>query len=384
MTRTRARPLRVAYLITSSGMGGAEREVCYLAEAFHRRGWPVAAVSMLPLEAPLADLATEGIHTESLLMRRATPDPRAMLRLRTFVKRWKPDILHAHMVHANLLARLSRLLVGIPVVVSTMHNQDEGAQWRYLAYRLTDRLSDVTTTVSRVAVSEAVRRGAAPRRRIILVPNGIETAGLARSPHVRARVRAALGITDAFVWLAVGRFMEAKGYADMVAAFERLAASQPSARLLIAGAGPLQDAIATQIRTAGLEGRIELVGLRSDVPDLMQAADAFVMSSRWEGLPMVLLEAGASSLPIVATDVGGSRDAVLDGVSGHLTQPRDPAGLARAMETVMVLSPEQREAMGEAGRQHISRTFEIELVADTWEGLYLGALDRRRVESRPA
>ncbi|MBA3235139.1 MAG: glycosyltransferase, partial [Chloroflexi bacterium] len=100
-------------------------------------------------------------------------DPRALLRLVRLLRRWRPDVLHAHMVHANLLARVSRVLVRGPIVISTMHNQDEGAHWRYLAYRVTDRLSAVTTTVSTVAVEEAVRRHAVPRARIRLTHNGI-------------------------------------------------------------------------------------------------------------------------------------------------------------------------------------------------------------------
>lgn len=365
---------RVAYLITSSGMGGgAEREVCHLARVFGRRGWEVAALSMLPLERPVSDLETEGIQTETLGMRRGIPDPRALIRLRDFVRRWQPDVLHAHMVHANLLARLSRLLVRIPTVISTMHNQDEGSQWRYLAYRLTDRLSDVTTTVSQVAMTEAVRRGAVPRGAIRLVPNGISTGEYVRDPLIRERTRSSLGLGERFTWLAVGRMVEAKGYADMVAAFGRVHERYPDAALLVAGAGPLEGSIREMIRHASLEQAVSLLGLRSDVPALMQAADAFVMSSKWEGLPMVILEAAASSMPIVATDVGGSRDAILDGISGHVTQAGRPEAVARAMCQVMNLTTSEREAMGEAGRMHTLRTFEIERVADTWEELYRGA-----------
>jgi glycosyltransferase involved in cell wall biosynthesis len=276
------------------------------------------------------------------------------------------------MVHANLLARLSRLLVKTPIVISTIHNQDEGPQWRYVAYRLTDRLANVTTTVSQAATVEAVRRGAVPRGAILLVPNGIKTGEYARNALVRQRTRATLGVGERFTWLAVGRLVDAKGYPDMVAAFKDAHDRRPQAKLLIAGTGPLEESMKGMIRQAGLQEAVSLLGLRPDVPALMQAADAFVLSSRWEGLPMVILEAGASSLPIVATDVGGSRDAVLDGVSGYLTRVGDPTAVGRAMCKVMDLPARDREAMGAAGRGHICRTFEIEAVADRWEQIYVG------------
>src|SRR6185295_17220993 len=319
-----ARP-RVAFVITDSGMGGAEREVCHLAEEFKRRGWDVAAITMLPLTSPIADLASRGIKTFSLGMRLGVPDPRGLIRLARLLRRLRPDVVHGHMVHANLLARLSRLLAPAPVVISTIHNENEGAQWRYLAYRLTNGLSDVTTAVSRVAQLEAMRRGAAPAGRILLVPNGLSTTPYERDDAARARLRDSLELGDRFTWLAVGRLAEAKGYGDMVAAFAMTLREHPDARLLIAGVGTLDDQIRAETRRLGIEGSVRLLGLRTDVSALMQAADGFLLTSRWEGLPMVLLEAGASGLPIVATDAGGSRDAVLDGVSGFVTPVGDPA-----------------------------------------------------------
>ena len=354
-------------------MGGAERQVCYLAQTLHRRGWEVAAISMLPLKRPIADLEAEGILTASLGMRQGAPDPRALVRLGRFLRAWRPDVLHGHMFHANLLARLSRLVARTPMVVSTIHNQDEGSQWRYVAYRLTDRLGDVTTTVSRVAVAESIRRGAVSANSIRLVPNGIRTIEYDRDEALRAVTRSALDLGDRFTWLAVGRLVPAKGYGDMLAAFAQARALHPDAELLIAGAGPLEESIRADAQAAGLERAVHMLGLRPDVRALMQAADASVMSSRWEGLPMVLLEAGASSLPIVTTDVGGSRDAVVDGVSGFVTPVADPGAVGRAMSRVMELGAEDRQSMGAAGRAHVCREFDIEAVVDTWEALYRGA-----------
>lgn len=369
MTAPGSRP-RVAYLITSSGLGGAELEVRDLALAFRRRGWDAGVISMLELGPPFTELGSAGIRTASLDMTRGIADPRALARLRTLLREWRPDVLHAHMVHANLLARVSRLFARTPVLVSTIHNQDEGPQWRYWAYRATARLSDVTTAVSAAAVETAVRRGAARSGRIILVPNGLDTTRFRPDTVAREQTRRALGLTDEFAWLAVGRLVEAKDHPTLIAAFRRALDDHPEARLLIAGTGPLEQAVAADIRRSGVTETAALLGLRPDIAALMQAADGFVLSSAWEGLPMVLLEAAASALPIVATDVGGSREAVIDGISGYVVPPRDSLTLGRQMGTVMSMSPRARAEMGSAGREHAVRSFDLETIADVWEGLY--------------
>lgn len=367
---------RVLYLVTSSGMGGAEQQVRSLALTFHRRGWDVTVVSMLPLIPPLSELAAAGVALATLGMTRGVADPRGLWRLRSVLRQVKPDVLHAHMVHANLMARVSRLLRPTPVVVSTIHNQDEGAQWRYLAYRATDRLSDVTTAPSELAVREAVRRGAASGSGVLLVPNGIAVDEFGPDPAARESLRRELGVSASFVWLAVGRLDSAKAHPDLITAFGEIAPARP-ATLLIAGVGPLGQEISAMIRDRGLDDRVRLLGLRRDIPRLMQAADAFVMSSAWEGLPLALLEAAASALPVVATDVGGSREAVIDGVSGYLVPPRDPPALARAMADVMELPEPARRAMGQAGRHHMGRSFDLDVVVDRWERLYRDLLARR-------
>jgi glycosyltransferase involved in cell wall biosynthesis len=305
-------------------------------------------------------------------MRQGIADPRALVRMGRILRRVRPDVVHGHMVHANLLARVARLVAPTPRVISTIHNENEGSQWRYVAYRLTNRLAEVTTTVSRTALAESVRRGAAPAGSIVLVPNGLDVKRYERDDGIRHTTREGLGLGDRFTWLAVGRLAEAKGYPEMIGAFAAVVREHPEATLLIAGEGRLEADVRARIGAAGIADSVRLLGLRSDVAALMQAADGFLMTSRWEGLPMVLLEAGASGLPIVATDVGGSRDVVIDGVSGHLTPAGDPGATAAAIGRVMGMPAADRRSMGEAGREHVRRTFDMAPVADTWEALYRG------------
>ena len=222
MTLDGGRPPRVMYLATSMGVGGAEQQARYLARSFRRRGWDVMVVSMIPLSHDESALRSEGVAVHSLGMRPGMPDPRGLARLIRLMRDFRPDVLHSLMVHANLLARIVRPITRPRVVVSSVHTPNEGRQWRYLAYRLTNWLTDCTTAVSQDAIEVATRRGAAPRDGIRLIGNGIDLDEFRPDPATRARVRADLGLGDAFTWLGVGRMTGAKAYPDMVSAFADL------------------------------------------------------------------------------------------------------------------------------------------------------------------
>ena len=125
-----------------------------------------------------------------------------------------------------------------------------------------------------------------------------------------------LGLDGEFAWLAVGRFEQAKDYPTMLRAFARVHAAHPAAVLLLVGRGSLQAETQSLAASLGLDGRVRFVGTREDVPEFMTVADGYVMSSAWEGMPMVLLEAAAAGLPIVATMVGGNPEVVRDGSHG--------------------------------------------------------------------
>jgi glycosyltransferase involved in cell wall biosynthesis len=127
---------------------------------------------------------------------------------------------------------------------------------------------------------------------------------------------------------------------------------------------------------------VRLLGLRRDIPDLLNAADAFVLPSLWEGMPLTLLEASATALPIVATDVGGNSEVVLDGKTGYLVPPQEAKALTQAMLRVMLLSANDRIAMGQAGRAHVVQNSELEQVVDRWESLYRELLQRKGINCK--
>jgi len=362
-------PSSIVFLLTSLSFAGAEVQVVNLATELRRRHWKVRVVSMLPPEALADKLEKQGIEYVSLNMRRGVADPRVLFKLARLLRGWRPQVLHCHMVHANLLGRLVRLLVSVPVVISTAHSINEGGWLRERLYRLTDSLASITTNISQAAVDRYVEVGAVPRGRIRFIPNGLDLETFRSNPELRQEMRRKLQLLEPFIWLAVGRFDEAKDYPTMLQAFARTAGEQPAVLLLVGGDG-LEEKMMPLVQRLGLESRVRFLGVRDDIQLLMKGADGYLMSSAWEGMPMVLLEAAATGLPIVTTDVGGNREVVEDEVSGFVVAPGDPDGLARAIQRMMELPAVERHMMGEAGRRRVEQRFGLQAIVDQWEALY--------------
>ncbi|WP_342051796.1 MULTISPECIES: glycosyltransferase [unclassified Cupriavidus] len=358
------RALRILLVATGLKVGGAEHQVAALAGAFRALGHVVAIVSLSPgreIEVPA------GVEVIELAMRKTPAGlARALWQARAFVRAWRPDIIHAHMVHANLFARLLTRIVRCPPLVCTAHSYREGGRARMLAYRLTDRWCALTTHVSEAGRAGMIAAGAVPAARVVVMPNGIDIARFHYDAARRARTRASLGIDDGTPLLMhVGRLVPAKAQHVLIDAFAR--AHDKRARLLIAGGGPLADALAAQVHARGLDGRVQLLGPRQDVPALLDAADAFALSSEIEGSPLVLAEALANGCPVVSTDAPGVRE-IVDGL-GAIVPRGDTEALAAAIDTAL------REGRGDAHAQaarraHARATCALDTVAQRWLACY--------------
>ncbi|WP_042880481.1 glycosyltransferase [Cupriavidus necator] len=357
--------MRIMLLITCLQLGGAEQQVAALARQYRSRGHAVSVVSLMPgCELPLP----EGVETLMLNIRK-TPVAllAALMQIRRFVLRWRPDIVHSHMIHANLVARLLTRVCPVPATICTAHNYFEGGALRMLAYRITDRWADLTTQVSDEGRQRMIDVRAAPASRIIYVPNGFDMKRYRPSADRRATTRAELGLRpdDRFI-LNVGRLVPDKAQTDLIDAFAQASLGDDTL-LMIAGEGPQRDALARRIEQHGLTGRVLLLGKRMDVPALLNAADLFVLSSVIEGMPLVVGEALASGCPVVATDASGV-PAMIRGV-GTLVRRGDTPALARAIRDAV--SQGRGEAADEAARhQHIATAFNIEVIAREWLRLY--------------
>jgi glycosyltransferase involved in cell wall biosynthesis len=362
---------RLVLLTTSLSWGGAQVQLVRLARELKRRGWDVGIISMLEPELFSEELESTGIRVASLKMQRGSADLGALARAVVILRRWRPAVLCSFLYHANLLGRVAGRLAGIPVIVSSIRNENFGGSTRDRIVRLTNWASHAVTTNSRLAATKLAERRVVAGDRVRVIPNSIVVSEFERDPDERYRLRGELGVgEDEFLWVAVGRLDMAKDYPTLLAAVERLvAAGQPTA-LRVAGDGPLRGALEVQVRDLGLEERVAFLGPRRDCPALYGAADGFVLSSLWEGLPNVIMEALAAGTPVVATRVGGVGELVEDGQSGFLVPPRDAPALVDAMRRLMDTPVEERMRMGLRGRAHMEREYGVESITDMWESLY--------------
>jgi glycosyltransferase involved in cell wall biosynthesis len=360
--------MRIAYMLTSLGIGGAERQVIALAERMTARGHTVALLVLRPRQPEQWRTTVDVVHLD---MNKSLPGAGSgVARAHRFLRAFQPDLLHSHTFPANMTARMLRLLGSAPVVVSTIHNIYEGGLRRTILYSLTDGFTLHTTAVSDDVAKQAIRGGAVTPRKCSVVTNGIDTAEFAPDPERRAATRAHLHTGDDFIWLTAGRVVPAKDYPNLLRAFAQAQTSLPQMQLWIAGeAGTSERSkIETLVSQHGLTQRIRLLGLRRDMPALLDAADAFVLASAWEGMPLAIGEAMAMEKEVAATDVGGVRELV--GATATLVPPRNSDDLATAMLNVARTSLEVRQSIGRAARQRIIECFGIDARVDDWEALY--------------
>jgi len=362
--------MRILYLITGLGLGGAERQVVDLADHYASRGARVMIVYLTGaarLHPSSPDIEVLGIGME----RSVTSLVQAFFRIRRLVLAFRPDVVHSHMVHANLLARLVRLITPMPRLVCTAHSTNEGGRMRMLGYRVTHRLADVTTSVTREAARALVARLAAPGGGIVAVVNGIDTDRYRPCAEERQRLRQDEMVRpDEKVILAAGRLVKEKDYGNLLLAFSMLRKTRERCSLWIAGEGPLLLELQGLADRLGISERVRFLGARSDTPALFNAADVFVLASKWEGFGLVVAEAMATEKVVVATDCGGVREVLGD--CGYLVPPGAADLLCEAL--LQALSMDQRDAavLGRRARQRIREHYSLECVANIWSQIYEG------------
>lgn len=387
--------IRVLQIVPTHSLGGALLTAMLIAERLDPNRYESGLVvghNAGPEGSLLEDMRRRGIDVELVPSLCRSPHPwrdlRAVLELRNLLRRRRPHILHTHGSKTKQLLPLATRLVNVPIRIAHIH----GWEWYPATSALGRRVFKAASRMSAraydalIAGSDAMRRegleagvGKAGQYRVVQAPVDTAAFNPDRREEVRREVRAELDLPEgAPVVVSVMRLAPQKAPLDLIAAAEIVAQVRGDVRFLIVGGGELEEELRRDVEVRRLDANVRMLGVRRDVPALMKAADVFALSSVWEAMGIVYLEASAVGLPCVGTRVGGVPEAVEHGETGLLVPPRDPHLLAQAILKV-VDDAQLAERLGQAGREK-ALDFAEDRYVQQMEDVYHRLLDGGKVQ----
>jgi glycosyltransferase involved in cell wall biosynthesis len=330
-------------------------------------------------------LRSEGVEVVSL-GRRPGRDWRVAWRLARAARDRDIDVFHAHQYTPFFYAALARVVsCGGPRLILTEHGRhypDRVRPLRRAVNRLAlDRLADAVNACCRFSADGLATVDGFAGGRIEVIENGIDLSRYSLASD-RAGLRRSLGLDPSRRYIiTIARFHPVKDHATLLRAFADVARTRSDTDLLLAGDGPLRAELEQQARAAGIAERVQFLGIRSDVPDLLKASDLFALTSVSEAASLTLLEAMASGVAVVVTNVGGNPEIVRNGIEGLLVPRGDSAAIGKALLQILD-DPGRAAAMGAAGRARVQARYQLQRTVDSYLAVYRRVTGRsRRLES---
>ena len=375
-TTTRQKVATVCQVVHSLEVGGTEVLVAQFARNLSDKFRMV--IACLDRLGPLGeDLRHEGFEVR-VIGRNAGIDWRCGRNLSRFLREYNVDLIHAHQYTPFFQGLVSRVFYRRPPVLFTEHGRhhpDVPSRKRAIANRLLVQQRDRVVAVGSAVKQALITNERINGDRIAVVYNGVDLAPYANIVHAdRAGIRRELQLDDdSFVIAQVARLNRLKDHATAIRTVRRLKDSHIKVRLLIAGNGEERPTIESLIREHDVGNEVRMLGTRNDVPRILAASDAFLLTSISEGIPLTVIEAMAARLPIVSTRVGGVAEVVMDGVTGLLANAQDDSSLANHL-TRLANSRALSSRLGDAGRERAFTSFSEVTMHEAYRSLYEGML----------
>lgn len=380
--------ISILFFGTQMALGGAQKLLLDQARWFHGHGNQVTAVFFYDKQG-LSDSWRQGLGFPLLTLSKTGPTGNIIARtvglvgglfqLWRLLRRGHFDVIETFTYDSNLLALPLAWLAGVKARIATHHGMIERfPRWieRLHSLIINAGIASVLVSVSSKTSEQAVRAGIKPQH-LRVIPNGIPP--LDHSGVDRLQRRSEMGLEDAdILLLSVGRLVYQKGHEYLIRAVPMILSRFPRVKVMICGDGALRAELAAEVSGLNLAGSVSLQGNRSDLNRFLESADIFVLPSRWEGLPIALLEAMGSGLPVVATQVEGVEEVVQHGVQGFLVPPGDTQALAHAL-LELIQQPGLRTEMGNAARRRIDESYTIDIMCTRYQRLMLDLLQDSRV-----
>lgn len=366
-------PYRLTYVIGELGKGGAEYQLYELLRGLDRDRFEPTVVALAAggywagpiraLDVPVHEIPANG-----------SADLGRLRRLRVKLRALAPQILHTVLWSGNSYGRLAAIGLSIPVVLTAERNVIARPSWQVMVERTLDRLTDRYLVNCQAIADGLVGREGLPAEKMLVVHNGIDLTRLPAFVVDRRPARVALGFAPERRLVAqVGRLAPQKDYPTFLAAAATVAAEHADVDFLVVGEGGLRPELEERARQLGIADRVRFLGLRHDVPALLGAVDVFALTSLYEGLPNVVIEAMSAGAVAVATDVGGTAELVASGETGILIPPRDPAAAAAGIAGLL-REPDALARMATAARRRIETDFGMDAMVRRTTAIYLDRL----------
>lgn len=360
---------KVLFIIWSLERGGAERFLAGLLTHLDRTKFEPVLCCLNWKGEWGEQIETLGIKVIAL-NKKGKVDLKAFAQLRRIIREGEFDIVNTHLWLADTMGRLAAIKEKTPIIVSTAQNVDV---WKKSWHRMVDRWFAKHTNMV-IAVSQAVKKYyhedvGIPTDKINVIPNAIDVSAYENIGDITYLYKDLNITSDDFVIACVGRLNPQKAHHFLLESLKPLKSKYTNLKVVIVGKGELKNHLVTLSKEYGVSDIVRFVGHRSDIPQILAFSDALVLPSIFEGLPLCVLEAMASELPVIATDVGGTAELAVDGVTGYIVPPRDPQALTAAIEKLMKLS-DQGKALGTAGKKIVTERFSIQAITRQTEQLF--------------
>jgi glycosyltransferase involved in cell wall biosynthesis len=368
---------RIGYVIGQLSYGGAERQLYELVRGMDRRRFRCFVYCLSEEISPYGDMLREAGAELRVFKRHSHFDVARVVKLASLLRKDRIDILHSFLFQGNGYAWPAQILARVPILVTSARNCKEMGLLRDWVNRLAFRMSDAIVCNGEAVQSFIVRHYWAPANKCAVIYNGVDGN---RFVPVSRDSQPPAGHSAKRLIITVGRLVPQKELDLFLEAASLLSRKKAGIRFLIVGDGPSRAALEQSASRKGLNGQVSFLGERADIAELLQNADVFWLTSAWEGLPNVLLEAMACAKPVVTRDVGACREVIAHGLNGYLVPSRDAEKFA-SYTLGLIDNPERARKMGAVGRKLAEERFSLQAMIRRTEKLYGSLLSHRQAGS---
>ncbi|RLC37349.1 MAG: hypothetical protein DRH33_05855 [Candidatus Nealsonbacteria bacterium] len=366
--------VKIIHFTSWKGLGGGATVVFDIVKGLRDK---FNFLIITPLGVFLKEYSTMGIEVRELRKENLI---KRIREIKKILQKETPNILHIHGTRAALWVRLAVIgLKNKPKIIYTLHGfhivrRNFFVRWFLIMMeRFLNHWTDVLVCVSEADKNLVLKYKTIPPEKVKIIKNGIDVTKFQISQDEIQKARKKLELENKFVLCSIGRLHPPKDFSTILRALKLIVPQIQKVRLLVVGDGPLRKSLENETAQLGLNEYVKFLGFREDIPVLINLSDTVILSTYWEGLPLVPLEAGASKKPIVASNVDGVRETIIDGKTGFLFEPKSAKDLAEKI-IKLYQDEELRKEMGERGFEFVKTNFSLEKMVRAYQDLYISLL----------